>query len=229
MRTVATLGAGLLGLALSAPLAERPVSFRVGETLTYDVAWSSYVTAGTAVSTIAGKQPVAGSPAYHIVAEGRPIALVSKLYKLGYRIDTLLDATTLLPRRASVSIEEGARKRTQPTVFDRTKNPGALDPLSALYVLRASPLKPGARVTMAVVDNDTTYTVRCDVGAPETVVRASGNVPAWRIAVTAADAAGRSAVRDMAVWISTDAKRLPVKLKAALPIGEFTLVLRGTP
>ena len=228
MRTAATLAAALLGLSLGAPAAERPVPFRVGETLTYDVSWASYLTAGTAVAAIPDKPVVGGSPAYHIVAEGRPIALVSKLYALDYRMDTLLDASTLLPRRASVSIEEGSRKRTRPTVFDRAKTPSAMDPLSALYVLRASPLKPGARLTMPVVDDGVTYTVRFVVGAAETVARASGDVPAWRIAVNAADANGRTAAREMAVWISTDAKRLPVKLSAELPIGAFTLVLRGT-
>ncbi len=30
----------------------------------------------------------------------------------------------------------------------------------------------------------------------------------------------------MAVWISTDARRLPVRLQADLPVGNFNLVLR---
>ena len=30
----------------------------------------------------------------------------------------------------------------------------------------------------------------------------------------------------MAVWISTDERRLPVKLQADLPIGSFTMMLR---
>ena len=38
--------------APAAPRAERAVPFRVGETLTFDVSWSAYVTAGTVVSTV---------------------------------------------------------------------------------------------------------------------------------------------------------------------------------
>jgi len=76
---------------------ERAVPFAVGETLTYDVSWSAYVTAGTATIRVAEKKPSYGSTAFYVVAEGRPTPLVSKLYSLYYKIDALLDAYTLLP------------------------------------------------------------------------------------------------------------------------------------
>ena len=50
-RATTIIGAGLLGLAsMSSARIERPVPFKVGETLTYDVSWSSYITAGTATA-----------------------------------------------------------------------------------------------------------------------------------------------------------------------------------
>src|SRR5512135_857979 len=89
---------GLVGLSASAqprrraaPAAasriERSVPFHVGETLTYDVSWSSYVTAGTAVATVKEKKSSYNSTAYYIVAEGRPTPLVEKLYSLYYKLD----------------------------------------------------------------------------------------------------------------------------------------------
>src|SRR5579862_5973294 len=86
---------------------ERPTPFLVGETLTYDVSWSTYLTAGTVVSTVREKKPSYNSTAYYIVAEGRPTALLSRLYTLYYKMDTLIDAYTLLPQRASIYSEEG--------------------------------------------------------------------------------------------------------------------------
>jgi len=212
------------GLVLASATADRPVPFRVGETLTYDVAWASYLTAGTAVAKIEGRQPIGSAAAYHLTAEGRPVALVSKLYPLDYRMEALLDTSTLLPHRASVYIEEGSRRRTRPIVFDGKS--ALVDPLSALYLLRASPLKPGARLTMPVVDNGVTYTVRFAVGDTERVDTPSRDIAAWKIAVSATDESGRRAGGNMAVWISTDPKRLPVRLEAGLPIGNFSLVLR---
>src|SRR5436190_3236060 len=104
--------------ASPAPRAERAVPFRIGETLTYDVSWSSYLTAGTAVTTVKEKKPSFNSTAYYIVAEGRPTPLVGKLYSLYYKIDTLLDSYTLLPQRGSVYQEEGKRHRFKSSQFD---------------------------------------------------------------------------------------------------------------
>ena len=116
MRIAGTGAAGMLLFTVAlGGTADRPVPFRIGEALTYDVSWSSYLTAGTAVARVESREVVDGAPAYHIVAEGRPVPLVSKLYALDYRMETLLDTSTLLPRRASVYIEEGNRKKTRPT------------------------------------------------------------------------------------------------------------------
>jgi hypothetical protein len=106
--------------ATPAPRSERPVPFQVGETLTYDVSWSSYLAAGTAVVTVKEKRPSFNSTAYYIVAEARPTPLLSKLYTLYYKLDTLLDAYTLLPQRGSVYSEEGKRHRFKTTRFDRS-------------------------------------------------------------------------------------------------------------
>src|SRR5687767_2751847 len=98
---------------------EASVPFRVGETLTYDVAWSTYLIAGTAVSTVVEKKPSYGSTAYYIVAEGRPLPFIARLYALYYKMDTLLDSVTTLSQRSSLYTEEGTRHRTATTHFDR--------------------------------------------------------------------------------------------------------------
>ena len=82
----------LAALAAAPPRAERTVPFKVGETLTYDVSWSSYLTAGTAVTTVKDKKPSYNSTAYYVVAEGRPTPLLSKLYTLYYKMDSLIDS-----------------------------------------------------------------------------------------------------------------------------------------
>src|SRR5215210_7455147 len=99
----------------AAPPAERPVPFRVGEMLEYDVGWSSYLTAGTATLSIREKKPSYGSVAYYAVAEGRATGLVAALYHVYYKADTLLDVYSLLPQRGSIYGEEGRRRRMRAT------------------------------------------------------------------------------------------------------------------
>src|SRR5215213_692472 len=62
------------------PPREAAVPFQVGETLTFDVSWSQFLTAGTAVSKVVEKKPSAGSTACSIVADGRPVPLVARFY-----------------------------------------------------------------------------------------------------------------------------------------------------
>jgi hypothetical protein len=228
-----------------APPSERRVPFIVGESLTYDVSWSSYLTAGTAVTTVKDKTQSGGSIAYHIAAEGRTTTLLQALYTLHYRLDTWLDSFTLLPQRASTYSEEGKRHRLRTTTFDRAARrahyeiqtstvvkedvviaPEEQDALSAIYVLRTIALTPGASMTMPVTDEGTTYQVRFDVGAAERVRAPIGEVSARRIAASLVDASGHPVGRNLAIWIADNPQRWPVKLQAELAVGSFTLALR---
>src|SRR5262245_38335665 len=101
------------------PAREAPVPFKVGEKLTYDVSWSSFLVAGTAVMAVAEKKPSFNSTAYSIVAEGRPVPLVARLYSLYYKMDSLVDSFTLLSQRGSLFSEEDDQKQTAVTRFDR--------------------------------------------------------------------------------------------------------------
>ena len=229
----------------TAPRTERAVPFAIGETLTYDVSWSSYLTAGTAVTTVKDKRPSFNSTAYYIVAEGRPTPLLSKLYTIYYKIDTLLDGFTLLPQRGSVYSEEGKRHRFKTTQFDRAakkvlfeyksdttaKDEFATsavtqDALSAIYVLRAIPMNTGDKMTMPVTDNGINYKVQIDVSAPEKVRTPLGEQAALKVRLSVFDDKNQPVGKNMAIWMSTDARRLPVKLQADLPVGSFNLLLR---
>jgi hypothetical protein len=228
-----------------APRTERPVPFKIGETLTYDVSWLSYVTAGTATTTVKEKKASFDSTAYYIVAEGRPTPLVAKLYTLYYKMDTLLDAFTLLPQRGSVYSEEGNRHRFKISRFDHaahkvffeyestgkvtdtfTVPPYVQDALSAIYVLRAVPLESGARITMPVTDNGTNYRIQVNVGAAEQVKTPFGEASAWKLNLAITDASGKPQGRNIFLWMTDDPRRLPMKLQAELPIGSFNLALR---
>ena len=93
--------------------------FHVGETLTYDVSWSQFLAAGTAVARVVEKKPSSGSTAYAIVADGRPLPLVARFYPVYYKMDSLLDSFSILSLETSSYSEEKGRKRQSTTRFDR--------------------------------------------------------------------------------------------------------------
>ncbi len=229
--------------AAPAPRKERTVPFAVGEALTYDVSWSTFLTAGTATLSVLEKKPSFGSTAYYVAAEGNPTGVVAKLYDLYYKTDSLVDAYTLLPQRASVFSRERGRQRMKTTMFNHQVNtakyevktatlvtkdlriaPYSQDPLGAIYVLRALALKAGDKFAVPICDAGETYSVQVSVAAPEMVKSGIGQVRAWKITPTLPAQQGTGA-RRLTLWLSDDARRLPVKMQAQLAVGSFDLTL----
>jgi hypothetical protein len=224
---------------------EKVVPFRPGEALTYDVSWSDYLTAGSATLTVRDKRPSFGSTAYYLIAEGRPSTLMSKLYAVYYKADSLVDAYTLLPQRGSVFSQENGRQRMKETRFDQSKRsatfqmrtatmmsqdqslPGPThDGLSALTAMRTLKFAPGATSSFAVSDSGYLYRVTLNVTAKETVQTGLGPVAAWKVVPAIRDTKGQTVGRGLAVWISDDARRLPLRIQAQLPVGSFVLTLK---
>ncbi len=233
--------------AHSAPAAapgEPAVPFHIGETLTYDVSWSTFVTAGTATLSVKGRKLLSpGVEAYDLVAEGAPIALVDKLYHVYYKAETFLNTRTLQPTQATIYSDERGRTKLQTTRFtgpttivyqSKATAAGethsvpkfALDPLSAVYVMRVVPLKAGLTLSMPLVDGGSVYDAHWHVSGPTTLKTALGPIAAWELAPVLTDAKGAPLTnRRMAVWVSSDARRLPLRMDVALAVGSFTLTL----
>jgi hypothetical protein len=242
-RTVPKAGSAT-AKAAPAPRREQPVPFKPGEVLEFDVGWSTFVTAGTATVSVREKKASYGSTAYYILAEGRPTSLVSKLYTLYYKADTLLDSFSLLPQRGSLYSEEGKRHRMKTTTFNQAAKkatyevetrtvvrkdlaiPGfTQDALSAIYVLRSIPFKAGDKFNMPVSDNGQIYKVQMQVGGVEPVKTGMGTINGLRIVpvITGPD---KDSPRGLALWLSDDARRLPLKMEAQLLVGKFTVTLQ---
>src|SRR5262245_25155904 len=226
------------------PAREAAVPFRVGETLTYDVSWSQFLTAGTAVSRVVEKKPASGSTAYAVVADGRPVPLVARFYPVYYKMDSLLDSFSVLSLETSTYAEERGRKRQSSTRFDRRSRrayydapaesakldfevpANVQDGLATLYAVRGRAFKAGERFTIPVADEGSMYRVEFDTRGPEHVRVPMGDFEAWNLRLTILDDKGQPAATNSGVWISTDARRLPVKLQSDLPVGSFVLALR---
>jgi hypothetical protein len=226
---------------------EVAVPFHVGEVLTYDVTWSTYLSAGTATLTVKDRRPIArGGFAYDLVGEGKPSALLDKLYHVYYKAESLLDTRALQPSIFTVYSDERGRTKLRTMRFLSSTSieyePMASappekytiptlsqDPLSAIYVMRAIALKPGQVLVMPVVDGSDIYNAKWQIAAPETVTTGLGPVSAWRLTPTLVDGKGRLITnRRVTLWMSNDTRKLPVKLQAALAVGSFSLTLVRT-
>lgn len=242
---LAMAGAASLA-AIDVPAGQAPavvVPFATGERLTYDVSWSTYVTAGTLTFNVRSAPAAGGAKGYYAVAEAQPNSVLSKLYALHYKADTLIEASTLLPQRSSTFGREGSHQRTRVTRFDRAGQrayfeqiggikkevpvpPRVHDALSVLYAVRAANLRPGARIKVPVCDSGRVYDVLLEIGAPESVETGVGATLAYRITPRILDPAGRPEPGRFVIWLSADARRVPVKFESEVVVGKFVAVLR---
>ncbi len=230
----------------AAPLAERPVPFAPGEVLEYDISRVPYFVSGTATASVLEKRPGCGSLVYRIVAEGQPVPMLARLYRLSYRVATVLDAVNLVPYAGLVYSEEGRRRRLKLTRFDPVSRSvrfemetttrfakelgaraGAHDPLSLLYAVRSLALHEGQQMSVPVTESGRWYSVTLRTEGRDRVATALGEFPAWRLAVDARDETGRRPFRSLTVWFADDARRWPVKLVAELRFGPLTFLLRS--
>src|SRR5262245_39961600 len=214
------------GPATSAPAPRRELSvpFAVGETLTFDISWSQFLTAGTAVTRVVDKRASSSSTALYVVADGKPVPLVARFYPLYYKMDTLVDSFTGLSQVSTLYQEESTRKRRTTMRFDRAKQrvyyeiaseppakadfaapSGVQDGLATLYMLRARTFKTGDRFTIPVADDGTLYSVQFENAGAERVVVPAGRFDAWNIRVSIVDADRQTVGKNVGVWISSDA------------------------
>jgi hypothetical protein len=229
------------------PAPDRPVPFAPGEMLTYDVSWSNYVSAGTATLSVKERRTLPdGRPAYYVVAEAKPAWLVEKLHHFYYKVDSLLSTRTLLPLQASMYSDEQGRIRLKTTTFvnpttvdvdlksatvvheRRTVPAASLDPISTVCLLRTLPFAtlPERGTAIPVVDGSSAYTLVVRRAVRETVATPIGSLSAWRVEPTLKDAGGESATaRHLVLWVSDDARRLPLRFDASLAIGSVRLTL----
>jgi hypothetical protein len=173
------------------------------------------------------------------------VPLVARLYNLYYKMETLLDSVTLLSQQGTLYSEEGNKRATGITRFDRSARrafyerrqdttqkvdfampAGTQDGLAVLYALRGRQYQPGDRFSFAVADSGALYTIQVTVGSQEAVKVPAGQFNAWNMKVGITDAENQPVWRNNEVWISNDARRLPVKMQAELPVGHFVLTLR---
>jgi hypothetical protein len=165
-----------------------------------------------------------------------------------YSHESLVDPNGFLILRTTKLDEQGKRVRTSVAEFDRKadrvtwtqRNPNdarvvtnmirdaAHDIISAIYYLRAQPLAPGQSFDLVVSDDGQTYRVPVKVFERKTMKTVAGRVPTLRLEVglfgeghLVSDRKG-----DMTLWLTDDARRLPVRARLDADVGTLDIKLK---
>ncbi|MGH9444333.1 MAG: DUF3108 domain-containing protein [Terriglobia bacterium] len=238
---------GILCLALSSLQAQAPTPepspFAPGETLSYNVTWSIF----PAGEVVARLQQLGSGPgdAYEIDATAHSKGFVSLLFRLDNHYRAIFNPRTLCSREIYKTINEGRRHKKTHIVFDEARQvavlnevdlakpehpvkhttnaiPGCVeDILTSFYYLRRQPMYVGEKIRLPVNDGSKTHEVVVDVQQRQRLQTPLGPRYALRVEPRALGDLYKKKGR-LLIWFSDDKERLPLRIKAMMPIGAIT-------
>ena len=224
------------------------IPFEGGEKEVYLASWNGMIAVATAeVHTI--PTVIHGKKVYQVRVEAKTSRMLDFIWKMRDSISSTFDAKALFPSHFSFSQRENTRVIDTEARLDQTtkkwavnrqqvgKQPkiyefdaqNTLDPITAVYLARSSDFKVGDRLYFKVFGGRYQYLLELFVEKKEPVELASGKtVEAYRIIpriqnITKKGYAGR--LNEATIWISADARRLPIKLSSKIVFGTVYLDL----
>ena len=243
MMRIASLSTLLLALLVTAPAAAQngsgsTVPFRPGERLAYTVEYGR-VPAGSMEIRIEGLETYRERPAYHIVFEAATNRAISFVYELDTLEESYFDAErfhSLYYRRTGT---ENDRDRAKEYSFDQENqlrieiggdtvptSPNAVDQLAMMYYLRMIPLDQGAkyRLTNQADPDDNPLTIK--VSKRERIKVPAGTYDTVLLELDLQTDSGmfKKGGKNR-VWVTDNARRIPVKVSTKLGLGSFTAEL----
>ena len=202
--------------------------FNAGERLSYDVSWADFIVAGELTIETDDRRSFDGIDGYHVTAQARTVGLVNGLaLKVDDVYESFIDAATLQPFRAekrsrhgkkqtqsSVSIDHGSR--TAQLAGGRTMEipENTYDLAGLIFAIRGMDLTVGKTSTLTLLEDDKLYAIKVQPEAREKVTTRSGSYDTIKIATSMARGRENDKLYNLRIYITTDARRLPVLITA---------------
>lgn len=213
-----------------------------GESLVYEL-----TVPGVPGSARASLRAEAGSDQHLLRGEAGLDAPLG-LFRVRGSARSWVDAGSLRPRRyADETVDRSGRAASEArlgrgpavridwTVGSRrgvnafVRQPDVLDALSAIYFLRAAELRTGARLCFDLVSGRHAWRVSGSVAGAERVETPAGAFLAVRIDGRAARTDQPRETARLTLWVSADARRLPVKVQLETGAGAVRAQLARAP
>lgn len=229
------------GQSVKNVIPENKFAFQSGEWLKFRMSYSNFLNAGYSTIEVKGTSNK-GKEAFHILGKGKSTGLVSLFFKVEDDYQTFMYKETLKPYRFIRKINEGGYTKDQEIFFDHDNKLATVnnykhktvekhkissdiqDMLSALYFLRnqdISNLKKGDNIELQMFMDDEITIFKLQFLEKEIIKTKFGKVKA--IAFRPLVQAGRvfKEQESVTVWVSDDANKIPLLIKASLAVGSL--------
>jgi len=208
-----------------------------GEKLTYAVKFLYIIPLGSLSIEVKDKVDYSGEAVYCINCEGKTAKWISLVFKAEVVLNSYVGARSLYPRKFEQILKiAGKPDDIRRATYDRVANimeaegkgrkkvpPDVRDPISAIYYLRAQDLNEGLEINQTVNNNQNSYIFSSKVIGKKKI----GKFNCWVL-----DSKIRRENKSMyhrmdaVIYLSDDAKRVPVLIQAKTNVGPIMLKLK---
>ena len=222
----------------SADQRARGLPFGPGESLRFSIEYG-LVKAGTAWLEVAPMEVYRGRTCYHLVSRAESNSFMSKIYKVRDRIDSLIDAEGLYSWRYKKRQREGGYARDYDILYDPPTGrarysdgssfegkPWSKDGLAAFYFVRHLPLEVGRDIAVAHHSDRRSGDIVVKVHKRETVKVPAGTFDCFVIEPVMEEGGLFKASGRLTIWVTADARRIPVLMKSRIPVGSVDAILQ---
>ena len=205
--------------------------FKVGEQLNFNFfLGTSQQPVGVATYHVRARNRYAGRDGFWFSAAMATNNALQEVFPVNDKIETYVDAKTLLPFRSQLQIREGSHRLQGVVTLDQERGAatvtdgstieipvGTYDLVSVIYALRSFDLTPPKRNSLSILINKRPRTLFITSLRRETIELGGKRIPTYQLALATDDAQGDRL--QLRLWVGSDRRRLPLRLTAVTPLG----------
>lgn len=213
--------------------------FGPGESLRFSIEYG-ILKAGTAWLEVLPIETYHGRSCFHLVSRAESNDFMSSIYKVRDRIDSLVDLEGLYSFRYKKHLSEGSYRKEYDVAYDPVHGkaryadgksfdtrPWPKDGLAAFYFVRALPLEVGHDLVIAHHSDESSESITVHVLRKERIEVPAGKFDCIVIEpVMSAGSIFKNSGR-LTIWVTDDARRMPVLMKSKIPVGSVDAVLQS--
>lgn len=239
--TLVALTLGMTSSSLVSYPTAKNVSFKVGEKLRYRVSYG-FVDAGEAVLEVKSTAKKGnGRPLYQVTGTGRTLGGFNAFYRVDDLYESYIDQKGVFPWYFKRRVDEGGYKINQDYTFQHHKYKvqtdegnsfkipmGVQDMISSFYYARTldfKNMKKGQEFEFKCFMDDELWPLKVKYVGDEEISIRKGKFKCHKFVPVVQTGRYFESEEDVNFWVTADENRIPVLVKAKIPVGSIKMHL----
>lgn len=225
---------------------EKKVAFKSGEWLRYKMSYSGFLRAGTAILEVKENE-INGKKVFHTKGSGWTSGVIKWFFEVDDIYESYFDKDTIKPYVFKRKIDEGGYKKHRITNFNYSSKKAYVqdfikqkdttipfsnvqDMLSSFYYLRnhdVTGMKKGDEIAIDMFMDSQIYPFKLRFLGREVLKTKFGKINSLIFRPMVQSGRIFKAQESVTIWITDDANKIPVKMKADLSVGSLRAELEA--